>query len=61
MSPTTPIPPYAHGLDGLWGIYQWLDRAPKRRNETGLWMRRHEVSRSPRRAGTNTLRNSRPS
>jgi hypothetical protein len=28
---------YAHGLDGLWGMYQWLDRAPKGRNETGLW------------------------
>ena len=20
---------YARGLDGLWGMYQWLDRAPK--------------------------------
>ena len=28
---------YARGLDGLWGMYQWLDRAPKGRNETGLW------------------------
>ena len=26
---------YARGLDGLWGTYQWLDRAPKGRNETG--------------------------
>jgi len=25
---------YARGLDGLWGAYQWLDRAPKGRNET---------------------------
>jgi predicted dithiol-disulfide oxidoreductase (DUF899 family) len=33
---------YARGLDGLWGIYQWLDRAPKGRNESGLWMRRHD-------------------
>jgi predicted dithiol-disulfide oxidoreductase (DUF899 family) len=33
---------YARGLDGLWGVYQWLDRAPKGRNETGLWMRRHD-------------------
>src|SRR6266581_3865301 len=33
---------YAHGLDGLWGMYQWLDRAPKGRNETGLWWRRHD-------------------
>ncbi len=24
---------YARGLDGLWGMYQWLDRAPPRRNE----------------------------
>ena len=24
---------YARGLDGLWGMYQWLDRAPKGRNE----------------------------
>src|SRR5215510_5125708 len=27
---------YARGLDGLWGMYQWLDRAPTGRNETGL-------------------------
>lgn len=33
---------YARGLDGLWGIYQWLDRAPLGRNEKGLWMRRHD-------------------
>jgi predicted dithiol-disulfide oxidoreductase (DUF899 family) len=33
---------YARGLDGLWGIYQWLDRAPKGRNDNGLWMRRHD-------------------
>jgi len=33
---------YARGLDGLWGIYQWLDRAPKGRNESGVWMRRHD-------------------
>ena len=26
---------YARGLDGLWGVYQWLDRAPRGRNETG--------------------------
>jgi predicted dithiol-disulfide oxidoreductase (DUF899 family) len=24
---------YARGLDGLWGMYQWLDRAPRGRNE----------------------------
>jgi len=33
---------FARGLDGLWGMYQWLDRAPKGRNETGLWWRHHD-------------------
>ena len=33
---------YSRGLDVLWGLYQWLDRAPKGRNENGLWMRRHD-------------------
>jgi predicted dithiol-disulfide oxidoreductase (DUF899 family) len=33
---------YSRGLDGLWGLYQWLDRAPKGRNETGFWFRRHD-------------------
>ncbi|UYG06592.1 DUF899 domain-containing protein [Halomonas sp. M4R1S46] len=33
---------YARGLDGLWGMYQWLDRAPKGRNEEGVWWRRHD-------------------
>ena len=33
---------YARGLDGLWGMYQWLDRAPLGRNETGPWWRRHD-------------------
>jgi predicted dithiol-disulfide oxidoreductase (DUF899 family) len=33
---------YSRGLDGLWGMYQWLDRAPKGRNETGLWWRRND-------------------
>ena len=33
---------FARGLDGLWGAYQWLDRAPKGRNETGLWWKRHD-------------------
>ena len=33
---------YVRGLDGLWGMYQWLDRAPKGRNETGPWFRRHD-------------------
>ncbi|MDX0422391.1 DUF899 domain-containing protein [Sinorhizobium medicae] len=33
---------YARGLDGLWGMYQWLDRASKGRNENGIWWRRHD-------------------
>jgi predicted dithiol-disulfide oxidoreductase (DUF899 family) len=33
---------YSRGVDGLWGMYQWLDRAPKGRNETGVWWRRHD-------------------
>ncbi len=33
---------YARGMDALWGMYQWLDRAPLGRNETGLWFRRHD-------------------
>lgn len=33
---------YARGLDVLWNMYQWLDRAPKGRNETGSWWRRHD-------------------
>ncbi|MBS0364638.1 MAG: DUF899 domain-containing protein [Proteobacteria bacterium] len=38
---------YARGLDGLWGAYQWLDRAPLGRNETGgiWWRRRDEYER----------------
>jgi predicted dithiol-disulfide oxidoreductase (DUF899 family) len=33
---------YGRGLDGLWGAYQWLDRAPKGRNEDGPWWKRHD-------------------
>jgi predicted dithiol-disulfide oxidoreductase (DUF899 family) len=43
---------YIRGLDGLWGMYQWLDRAPRGRNETmvrgmgdlhaAVWYRRHD-------------------
>jgi hypothetical protein len=34
------IPP---NVDSLWGMYQWLDRAPKGRNEDGdLWWKRHD-------------------
>jgi predicted dithiol-disulfide oxidoreductase (DUF899 family) len=44
---------FARGLDGLWSIYQWLDRAPLGRNETGFWMRRHdEYQARPNDAGS---------
>jgi len=33
---------YSRGLDVLWGMFQWLDRAPKGRNETNLWWRLHD-------------------
>ena len=33
---------YARGVDALWGAYQWLDRAPRGRNETGPWFRRRD-------------------
>jgi predicted dithiol-disulfide oxidoreductase (DUF899 family) len=39
---------FARGLDGLWGMYQWLDRAPRGRNEGRRpddplnWFRRHD-------------------
>jgi predicted dithiol-disulfide oxidoreductase (DUF899 family) len=33
---------YARGVDGLWGMYQWLDHAPLGRNERGVWWRRHD-------------------
>jgi predicted dithiol-disulfide oxidoreductase (DUF899 family) len=33
---------YARGIDELWSMYQWLDRAPLGRNETGIWFRRHD-------------------
>jgi predicted dithiol-disulfide oxidoreductase (DUF899 family) len=39
---------YSRGLDGLWGMYQWLDRAPRGRNESRgpgdplNWFRRHD-------------------
>ena len=46
---------YARGLDGLWGMYQWLDRAPKGRNETGVWWRRHDEYDQPRPAEVASL------
>ena len=34
---------YSRGVDSLWGMYQWLDRAPKGRNEDGeLWWKRRD-------------------
>jgi predicted dithiol-disulfide oxidoreductase (DUF899 family) len=46
---------YTRGLDALWGMYQWLDRAPRGRNETMVrgfgdlrgssWYRRHDEYR----------------
>jgi predicted dithiol-disulfide oxidoreductase (DUF899 family) len=38
---------YARGLDGLWGMYQWLDRAPKGRNEKGIWWRHRDMYDKP--------------
>lgn len=33
---------YSRGVDGLWGMYQWLDRTPRGRNETDVWWRRRD-------------------
>jgi predicted dithiol-disulfide oxidoreductase (DUF899 family) len=34
---------YGRGVDGIWNMYAWLDRAPKGRNESdGVWWRRHD-------------------
>jgi predicted dithiol-disulfide oxidoreductase (DUF899 family) len=38
---------YSRGLDVLWGMYPWLDRAPLGRNEKGIWWRRHDEYKSP--------------
>jgi predicted dithiol-disulfide oxidoreductase (DUF899 family) len=32
---------YARGMDPFFGVYDWLDHAPKGRNEAGVWWRRH--------------------
>ena len=34
---------FARGVDGLWGMYQWLDRAPKGRNEKDMWIRHRDA------------------
>lgn len=34
---------YSRGVDGVWGMYAWLDRAPKGRNEAnGPWWRHND-------------------
>ena len=33
---------YERGLDALWGMYPWLDRAPKGRNEPAAWWWRRD-------------------
>jgi predicted dithiol-disulfide oxidoreductase (DUF899 family) len=33
---------YARGVDGIWGAYQWLDRAPRGRNDICAWWRHHD-------------------
>jgi predicted dithiol-disulfide oxidoreductase (DUF899 family) len=40
--PWVRVSTYARGVDPFFGFYHWLDRAPKRRNETGPWFRRHD-------------------
>jgi predicted dithiol-disulfide oxidoreductase (DUF899 family) len=37
---------YARGCDALWGMWQWLDRAPSGRNEGDMsWFHRHDEYR----------------
>jgi predicted dithiol-disulfide oxidoreductase (DUF899 family) len=38
---------YGRGVDDLWGMYKWLDRAPRGRNESGVWWRRHDEYDNP--------------
>jgi len=43
---------YARGMDPFFGVYHWLDRAPKGRNETGpRWRRHDEYENAENRAG----------
>lgn len=39
---------YARGMDVMWGMYQWLDRAPLGRNEVDHWLRRHDAYETTR-------------
>jgi predicted dithiol-disulfide oxidoreductase (DUF899 family) len=35
---------YARGVDGLWNMWQWLDRTPRGRNEGDMsWFKRHDT------------------
>lgn len=34
---------YSRGVDALWGMYPWLDRAPLGRNEQGVWWRHRDA------------------
>ena len=38
---------YSRGTDAIWGMYAWLDRAPKGRNESGMWLRRRDEYGQP--------------
>jgi len=38
---------YGRGVDAIWGMYPWLDRAPRGRNETGPWWRHHDKYDEP--------------
>lgn len=42
---------YARGLDQIWSMYQWLDRAPLGRNEQGIWWKRHDEYGAARNKG----------
>jgi len=33
---------YARGVDSIWAMYPWFDRAPLGRNESGVWWKRHD-------------------
>jgi predicted dithiol-disulfide oxidoreductase (DUF899 family) len=39
---------YSRGVDAIWGMYAWLDRAPLGRNEeSGVWWRHHDRYAAP--------------
>lgn len=44
---------YSRGVEAIWPMYPWLDRAPLSRNETGIWWRRHdEYASAPQPSGS---------